>query len=191
MNTRLALALLAAASMGIWAVWPAPPRADRSGTTAREEQPPTSGEPLRSVEARLSRVERAQSSPLIAAAAVQPSAAEPATQLEPPAAPAKSSAELEAEYEERFQADALDSRASRDTSQRLAEALALPGFAGSSLQGVRCGRSLCRMDVRHDDALAKERFVDAFPTAVPWQTTGLIRFVDEHESHIYLATPPL
>ncbi|HKP60306.1 MAG TPA: hypothetical protein VJV78_26455 [Polyangiales bacterium] len=189
MDKRLGLALSGAVCIGIWAAWPVPrvePRATSGG-----EQERAADETLRAVETRLARVDAVKqwSAPVVAPP--QPTAAETAAAPPPasPAAPPKSSSELETEYEQRFREDQVDTRSSRDASQQLADALARAELTGSSLQSVRCGRSLCRMEVRHEDARAKQRFSDDYPTAVPWHTTGLIRFVDEHTSLVYLATP--
>ena len=197
MDKRLGLALSGAVCIGIWAAWPVPhaePRATSGG-----EQERAADETLRAVEPRLARVDAAEEVPLggrtqwsaPVVAPPQPTAAETAAAPPPasPAAPPKSSSELETEYEQRFREDQVDTRSSRDASQQLADALARAELTGSSLQSVRCGRSLCRMEVRHEDARAKQRFSDDYPTAVPWHTTGLIRFVDEHTSLVYLATP--
>ena len=185
MNTRLGLALLGAASAGVWAVWPV---ARRQQTSSVEALPYL--EPRARV---VPRTEPVTGSAPSAPVMPPPTASALPTLHTPPAddaaAPPKSSAELEADYEARFQADGSDSRAAREASAQLYETFSRSELAGSSLQGVRCGASLCRIEVRHQDAAAKARFVDGFPTAVPWPTTGLIRFVDEHASVVYLATP--
>lgn len=95
------------------------------------------------------------------------------------AAPAPSPEESAARFEHALTAQIAsegdDPTWSRKTEALIADVLRGEAFAGTRLRAARCQRTLCRIDLAHDDGDAQDNFMARVTHTPPFNTRGYIK----------------
>lgn len=81
-----------------------------------------------------------------------------------------------------FAAQSVDTVWSLDTAQLVSEAALSEGLAGSSIDGIECRSSLCRVEVSHADPAAASEFALWFPVVLG-EALPQIRYFHEQRDY--------
>lgn len=95
-------------------------------------------------------------------------------------------------YELALEREARDSAWQAQVDSALAATLASAELAGVHMTDQRCGRTLCRVDVRCDSLMARQRAEEALPLREPFNSSdGLVRAgsADSLTVTVYFARP--
>lgn len=70
---------------------------------------------------------------------------------------------------------------SKQAIENIAMAFNDEALQGSSLLGTQCGKTLCRLEVRHADESSQERFFEGFFPTLRWETSATGDVTDNHD----------
>jgi hypothetical protein len=93
----------------------------------------------------------------------------------PAPSPEESAARFEHALTAQIASEGDDPTWSRKTEVFIADVLRGEAFAGTRLRAARCQRTLCRIDLAHDDGDAQDNFMTRVTHTPPFNTRGYIK----------------